>query len=118
MRLEIWQFPLELWKFHELKIFRRFRLDHMRLPDAAIFLDVAPAVSIQRIQSRGELRQVHETEEKLAKLREGYLLVTQVVEKEFNVPTRILDGESEIDKVTASAIEFAKGSSPRELEYE
>jgi thymidylate kinase len=105
-------------KFHELAVFRRFRLDHMRLPDAVIFLDVAPAVSIQRILSRGEQRQVHETEEKLAKLREGYLLVTQVVEKEFNIPTRILDGESEIDKVTASAIEFVKGSRPRKPEYE
>jgi len=105
-------------KFHELAVFRRFRLDHMRLPDAVIFLDVAPAVSIQRIQSRGEQRQVHETEEKLAKLREGYLLVTQVVEKEFNIPTRILDGESEIDKVTTSAIEFVKGSRPRKPEYE
>jgi len=101
-------------KFHELAALRRFRLDHMRLPDAVIFLDVAPAVSIQRILSRGEQRQVHETEEKLAKLREGYLLVTQVVEKEFNIPARILDGESEIDKLTASAIEFAKESSLRE----
>jgi 1-acyl-sn-glycerol-3-phosphate acyltransferase len=105
-------------KFHELAALRRFRLDHMRLPDAAIFLDVAPAVSIQRILSRGEQRQVHETEEKLAKLREGYLLVTWVVKKEFNIPARILDGESEIDKLTASAIEFAKGSSLREPEYE
>lgn len=105
-------------KFHELAALRRFRLDHMRLPDAVIMLDVAPAVSIQRIKSRGEQRQVHETEEKLAKLREGYLLVTQVVEKEFNIPTRILDGESEIDKVTASAIEFVKASSLGEPEYE
>lgn len=105
-------------KFHELAALRRFRLDHMRLPDAVIMLDVAPAVSIQRIKNRGEQRQVHETEEKLAKLREGYLLVTQVVEKEFNIPTRILDGESEIDKVTASAIEFVKASSLRGPEYE
>lgn len=105
-------------KIHELSVLRRLRLDHMRLPEAAIFLDVAPAVSIQRIQSRGEQRQVHETEEKLTKLREGYLLVTQVVEKEFNIPTRILDGESDIDKVTASAIEFIKVSSPREPEHE
>ena len=105
-------------KFHELKIFRRFRLDHMRLPDAAIFLDVAPAVSIQRIQSRGEQRQVHETEEKLAKLREGYLLVSQVIEKEFNIPTRVLEGELEIERLTASAIEFVKGSNLREPEYE
>jgi 1-acyl-sn-glycerol-3-phosphate acyltransferase len=105
-------------KFNELAVLRRFRLDHMRLPEAAIFLDVAPAVSIQRIQSRGGQRQVHETEEKLAKLREGYLMVTQVVEKEFNISTRILDGESKIDEVTASAIEFIKDSTKREAEYE
>jgi thymidylate kinase len=101
-------------KFRELAVLRRFRLDHLRLPDAVIFLDVDPSVSIQRIESRGKQRQVHETEEKLAKLREGYLLVTQVVEKEFNVPTRILDGESDIDELAASAIAFVKGSSPGE----
>ena len=105
-------------KFHELAALRRFRLDHMRIPDAVIFLDVAPDVSIQRILSRGGQRQVHETEDKLAKLREGYLLVTQVVEKEFNIPTRILEGKSEIDKLTASAIEFIKDSCPRKPEYE
>ena len=90
----------------------------MRLPDAVIMLYVAPAVSMQRIESRGEQMQVHETEEKLAKLREGYLLVIQVVEKDFNIPIRILDGALDIDKLTASAIEFAKGSSLREPEYE
>lgn len=105
-------------KLHELAALKRFRLDHMRLPDAVIMLDVAPAVSIQRIQSRGEQMQVHETEEKLAKLREGYLLVIKVVEKEFNIPTRILDGESEIDKVTVSAIEFVRGLGLKELEHE
>ncbi len=105
-------------EFHELASLKRFKLDHMRLPDAVIFLDVAPAVSIQRIQGRGEQRQAHETEKKLAKLREGYRLVTQVVDKEFNIPTRILDGEAGIDKVTASAIEFIKGLNLREPEDE
>ena len=62
--------------------------------------------------------QVHETEEKLARLREGYLLVIQVVEQEFKIPTCILDEDSEIEKLTASALEFAKGSNPREPEYE
>jgi thymidylate kinase len=90
----------------------------MRLPDAVIFLDVAPAISIQRIQGRGEQKQAHETHEKLAKLREGYFLVTQVVEKDFNIPTRILNGESEIDKVTASAMEFVKELHKKEPEHE
>ncbi len=101
-------------KFQELAALKRFRLDHMRLPDAVIMLDVAPAVSMQRIQSRGEQMQVHETEEKLAKLREGYLLVTQVVAKEFAIPTRILDGALELDKLTASAFEFVQGTGLRE----
>jgi 1-acyl-sn-glycerol-3-phosphate acyltransferase len=105
-------------KFHELAALKRFRLDHMRLPDAVILLDVAPVVSTRRIQGRGEQRQVHETEEKLAKLREGYLLVTHVVEKEFNMPTLILDGESEIDKVAASAIEFVRELNLKEPEHE
>jgi thymidylate kinase len=90
----------------------------MRLPDAVIFLDVAPSLSIQRIKGRGEQRQVHETEEKLARLREGYLLVTHVVEKEFNIPTRILNGELDIDKVTASAMEFVKELHLKEPEHE
>ena len=105
-------------KFPELAALRRFKLDHMRLPNAVIMLDVAPAVSMQRIQSRGEQMQVHETEEKLSRLREGYLLVIQVVEQEFKIPTRILDGDSEIEKLTASALEFAKGANLREPEYE
>lgn len=103
-------------KFPELASLRRFKLTNMKLPDAVIMLDVSPHVSITRIQSRGERKQVHETEEKLAKLREGYLMVCSSVEKEFNIPTRILDGESELNKVTASALEFVE--KVRELVHE
>jgi len=81
-------------------------------------LDVSPAVSIMRIQSRGERRQVHETKEKLAKLREGYLMVCNSIKKEFNIPARILDGESELDKVTASALEFVEEVNVREPTHE
>ena len=101
-------------KFPELAVLKRFKLTHMKLPDAVIWLDIDPSVSIKRIQSRGERRQVHETKEKLAKLREGYLIVCNSVKKEFNIPTRILDGESEIDKVTASAFEFVEEACKRE----
>lgn len=103
-------------KFPELASLKRFKLTNMKLPDAVIMLDVSPHVSITRIQSRGERKQVHETEEKLAKLREGYLMVCSSVEKEFNIPTRILDGESELNKVTASALEFVE--KVRELVHE
>lgn len=103
-------------KFPELASLKRFKLTNMKLPDAVIMLDVSPHVSITRIQSRGERKQVHETEEKLAKLREGYLMVCSSVEKEFNIPTRVLDGESELNKVTASALEFVE--KVRELVHE
>ena len=97
-----------LEKFPELAALKRFKLTHMKLPDAVIMLDVDPGVSITRIQSRGEKKQAHETEEKLVKLREGYLMVCNSVKKEFKIPTCVLDGESEIDKVTASALEFVE----------
>jgi hypothetical protein len=100
-------------KFPELVALKRFKLTHMKLPDAVIMLDVDPGVSITRIQSRGEKKQVHETEEKLAKLREGYLMVCNSVKKEFKIPTCVLDGDSEIDKVTTSALEFVEEVSTR-----
>ena len=105
-------------KFPELAALKRFKLTNMKLPDAVIMLDVSPAVSIMRIQSRGERRQVHETKEKLAKLREGYLMVCNSIKKEFNIPARILDGESELDKVTASALEFVEEVNVREPTHE
>jgi len=105
-------------KFPELAALKRFKLTNMKLPDAVIMLDVSPAVSIMRIQSRGERRQVHETKEKLAKLREGYLMVCNFIKKEFNIPARILDGESELDKVTASALEFVEEVNVREPTHE
>ncbi len=105
-------------KFPELAALKRFKLTNMKLPDAVIMLDVSPVVSIMRIQSRGERRQVHETKEKLAKLREGYLMVCNSIKKEFNIPARILDGESELDKVTASALEFVEEVNVREPTHE
>jgi adenylate kinase family enzyme len=100
-------------KFPELAALNRFKITHMKLPDTVIMLDVDPSVSITRIQSRGEKKQVHETEEKLAKLREGYLMVCDSVKKEFKIPTCVLDGDSEVDKVTASALEFVEEVSTR-----
>lgn len=95
-------------KFPELASLKRLKLTHMKLPDAVIMLDVDPAVSITRIQSRGEKRQVHETQEKLAKLREGYLMVCDCVKKEFNIPIRVLKGGEAIETMTTSALEFAE----------
>ena len=47
--------------FPELGTVERLRLAHLGVPDAVLFLDVDPGVSMERIRSRGEERQAHET---------------------------------------------------------
>ena len=103
-------------RFPELASLRRLRLTSMRLPAIAIMLDVEPAVSVARIKSRGEQRQVHETEEKLTKLRDGYRLVCDVVETEFDVQTLILDGHATIDALAESALAFVAEHRDKECE--
>jgi hypothetical protein len=51
---------------------------------------------------------VHETEEKLSRLREGYLMVCDVVREEFGLAVEVLDGNAALDDVTATAIRFAR----------
>ena len=90
--------------FPELTALRRAHLAQLVLPDALLFLDVDPSVSMERIRSRGEEQQVHETEEKLAQLRQGYQLVCEAVQGDLGVPARILDGHQEFEAVLAAAI--------------
>lgn len=90
--------------FPELMAMERLPLPHLRSPDAVLFLDVDPAVSVERIGSRGEARQVHETREKLARLREGYRSVCRALEGEWGLPVRILDGHRPLDEVLATAL--------------
>jgi hypothetical protein len=47
---------------------------------------------------------VHETEEKLTKLREGYRAVCEVVEEKLGIPARILDGRGGIEEVADAAM--------------
>jgi len=93
-------------RFPELKTLRRLRLDRMALPDLVIFSDVPPRVCVERIASRGEKRQVHETRDKLSRLREGYLLLCRVLENEFEMPVRMLDGNRPLETVFAEARDF------------
>jgi hypothetical protein len=79
-------------------------------PFPEVFVDVDPKVAIRRIEARGERRQVHETEEKLDKLRSAYLMVCRVVEQQHEVPVCRLDGERSLDAVTADAMSFVERS--------
>jgi thymidylate kinase len=82
------------------------------MPDLVLMLDVAPEVSMERIRRRGGQQQVHETEEKLARLRAGYLLVCDAVRSELHVPARILDGEAAPAAVTKGALTATSESRP------
>jgi 1-acyl-sn-glycerol-3-phosphate acyltransferase len=98
----------------ELAALKRLRLARMELPAAVAMLDVDPAVSVKRIRSRGENMQVHETEEKLARLRRGYLIVCEIVKRRFGIPTEILDGNAGLEEVTAAALKFVSEELNRE----
>ena len=91
--------------FPELAALKRFHLTHLALPDAVLFLDVDPSVSLKRIRSRGEQQQVHETEEKLGRLRGGYRMVCRVVERDLGTPARTLDGHRTLEEVEDAAVQ-------------
>lgn len=91
--------------FPELGALRRLRVARMVLPDATLFLDVDPAVAVERIRCRGEVRQAHETEDRLERLRGGYRMVCEVVERELGRPARTLDGSLDREEVAERAVE-------------
>lgn len=92
--------------FPELLSLKRIKSAGMFLPDIVIMLDVDPAVCCRRIASRGQRVQPHESEEKLGKMRNGYLRVCEVVECEFGIPVLVLEGDLEMDEVTRKALDF------------
>lgn len=100
--------------FPELRHLRRFRLTHLRCPDVVVFLDLDPAVACKRIRSRGERQQVHETEEKLAKLRSAYLDVCDVVERELQVPTTRVDADRTVERISDEIVNFCQCALKRE----
>jgi len=71
-----------------------------------IFLDVEPNIAINRINKRREKKQVHETEEKLTKLREAYLKTCRVIKRDLGIPTYILAGNDTVENVNNSAFNF------------
>jgi thymidylate kinase len=93
-----------LRRLPELAALRRLGLTRLKLADIVLWLDVDPAVSMERIRTRGGKIQVHETEEKLGRLREGYRMVCDVVRSRFGLPVRILDGGEALEDVVRQAI--------------
>jgi 1-acyl-sn-glycerol-3-phosphate acyltransferase len=95
-------------QFPELLTLRKLNLTHLHLPDLVLFLDVDPAVCMERITSRGEAVQAHENIEKLTKLRKAYGLVCDVLQK--TRPVCRLDGDKSQEQITDEAMDFLRAN--------
>ncbi len=104
--------------FPELSALKKMKLNNMNLPDLVLFLDVDPQIAIERIDQRGKAKQVHETQEKLEKLRNAYLAACDVIANKMNVPVCILKGNKSIDQTSAAATEFIHETLRKEIHYE
>ncbi|MFA6456540.1 MAG: 1-acyl-sn-glycerol-3-phosphate acyltransferase [Bacteroidota bacterium] len=104
--------------FPELSALKKMKLTHLTLPDLVIFIDVDPATALARIQKRGETTQVHETNEKLAKLRNAYQQVFQVIRSDFKVPTLMLNGELTPDELKSSSLDFIQTTVGKGINHE
>jgi len=80
-----------------------------------LFLDVDPAVAMERIRSRGEKMQVHETEDKLGRLREAYLLVVEAARERMGLPAFVLDGGRDLESVTGKARRLVESASKKRI---
>lgn len=94
--------------FPELAQLRQLGLTRLSLPDAVILIDIDAVVASQRIESRGQQRQVHETEEKLDRLRRAYLRVCDVVLTDWQVPVLILDGTRTLEDIESEVLPFVR----------
>jgi 1-acyl-sn-glycerol-3-phosphate acyltransferase len=90
----------------ELNIMQKLNLNHLHLPNAVVFLDVSPDVSIERIKSRGQMVQAHENQEKLTKLSKAYHVVCDVLET--TLPVYRLTGDNDLDILAQQTYAFIK----------
>jgi len=96
-------------EFQELRAMKRLGLTRLGIPDVVLFLDVDPAVSMERINRRGEKVQVHETIEKLGQLREAYMVVMEAVRTRLDLPAITLGGEGDIESIAVEARRLIDG---------
>ena len=104
--------------FSELNKLKKIGLAKFDLPEIVLFLDVDPEIAISRINKRGEKKQVHEKEEKLAKLRSAYLSICKILSDNFDIPTLIIAGDNSIEKTTDTAIDFINIHLKEEKDHE
>ena len=96
--------------FPELSVLKRLGLAHLNMPDIVIFLDVEPEIALSRIETRERKKQVHETIEKLAKLRTAYSIMCKAIKNNMNITTYILPGNDTIRNITNKTITLIKSN--------
>ena len=69
----------------------------IRVPDMCIFLDLTPEQSLERINARGESKEIYETEEKLTAVRNKFFAAFALLEKDEKIA--IVSAKGEIDEV-------------------
>ena len=57
--------------------------------------------------------QVHETEDKLGRLREAYLLVVEAARERMGLPAFVLDGGRDLESVTGEARGLVESASKK-----
>lgn len=92
--------------FSEINILSRLGLNRLKIPDAYVLLDISPEVACDRIQQRGKRLQPHENIEKLTRLRQAYLRVERLISQRWNVPSLVLDGNTDIKDISKTALQF------------
>ena len=95
-------------EYVELKILWMLRLNRLILPEIVVLIDIDPTIAIKRIVSRGEQQQVHETEEKLGRLRDSYLYVLKFIHEICGVHTVVVDGSTPLVEVVEECDKFVR----------
>jgi adenylate kinase family enzyme len=95
-------------EYVELKVLWMLKLNRLILPEIVVLIDVDPAVAVERIVSRGEQIQAHETEEKLRRLRDSYINVLRIINKMCGVHTIVIDGKKPLVEVVKESEEFVR----------
>jgi hypothetical protein len=97
-----------LHRFPELALLVRFRLNRLQVPHATVLLDVEPNLAVRRIGERNEIRQAHESEASLTKLRTAYLTVYRLLERHPGVTARRLDAALGLGTLVNAALQMTK----------
>ena len=91
---------------------RFFGFDGVWLPDVVLFLDVDPAVALERVRGRGAALDAHENLAAMTRARETYLKALKALESYTGRScTRVIDtGDAEPREVVERAVEALRGT--------